>query len=114
MNVVFQNAEGQHLGFMLCSPDLGEPSGECVFVPLPVEAELFGTPAAELLFRRRDAGESSWQVVGREPLSVVVRTPALPDELFVEIGRSETGEWGIGSGTDRRVVGRALLPPTDT
>jgi hypothetical protein len=110
--VVLQNADGAHLGFMLCSPDLGRPSGDCVFVAVPTRAELFETPAAELLFRRREAGESAWRAVGREPRTVVVRTPGLPDEMFIELDGSGTGEWGVGSGPDRHVVGRALLPPT--
>ena len=109
--VVLQDADGAHLGFMLCSPDLGQPSGNCVFMALPGQAEVFESPAAELLFERREAAESSWQVVCREPLSVAVRTPGLPAELFVELGGSGSGQWGVVSGSDRQVVGRALLPP---
>lgn len=110
--VVLQNSEGAHLGFMLCSPDLGQPSGDCVFMPVPGQAELFDTPAAELLFRRREAGESSWQVIGREPLSVMVRTPGTTAELFVEFIGSGPGHWGVGTGSSRQVVGRAVLPPS--
>jgi len=110
--VVLQNADGAHLGFMLCSPDLGQPAGDCVFVAVPGQAELFDTPAAGLLFERREAGESSWQVASREPLSVVVRTPGLPAEMFVELGSGGAGQWGVGSGSGRQVVGRALLPPS--
>jgi hypothetical protein len=110
--VVLQNSDGGHLGFMLCSPDLGQPAGDCVFVAVPGQAELFDTPAAKLLLLRREAGESSWQVVGREPLSAVVRTPGLPAELFIDLGGSGHGQWGVVSGSDRQVVGRALLPPS--
>lgn len=109
--VVLQNAEGSHLGFMLCCPDLGQPSGDCVFMAVPGQAELFDTPAVDLLFQLREAGESSWRVVGRKPLLVVVQTPGLPAELFIELGGG-AGRWGVVSGSDREVVGRALLPPS--
>ena len=109
--IVLQDAVGAHLGFMLCNPDLSQPAGDCVFMAMPFQAELFDTSAAELLFRRREAGESTWQIVAREPLSVVVRTPGVPADLFVKLGGSD-GHWGVGSGVDRQVVGRALLPPS--
>jgi len=108
--VVLQNADGAHLGFMVCTPDLGQPAGECLFMAVAMQAELFNTPAALLLFERRGAGESSWKVVGREPLSVVVSTPGLPAELFIELDGG-FGQWGVGRGSGRRIVGRALLPP---
>jgi hypothetical protein len=107
--VVLQSADGANLGFMLCNPDLGQPSGDCVFVAAPAQADLFDTPAAQLLFQRQGAGESAWQVIRREPLSVVVRTPGLPAEMFIEFGGSSVGQWGVGSGSDRQVVGLALL-----
>jgi hypothetical protein len=108
-SVVLQNAEGAHLGFMLCSADLDQPSGDCVFVAVPTHAELLDTPAACLLRTRREAGESSWRVVSREPLSVVVRTPGVAAELFIEIGGPGMGQWGVSSGSARQIVGRALL-----
>jgi len=110
--VVLQNADGAHLGFMLCNPDLGQPSGDCVFMAVPGQVELFDTTAAELLFERRELGESSWRVSGREPLSVVIQTPGLSAELFIELGGTGTGRWGVVSGSDRQVVGHALLPPS--
>jgi hypothetical protein len=109
--VIFRNADGELLGFMLCNPDLSQPSGDCVFMVLPGHAELFDTPAAILLFQRREPGESSWRVVDRNPISVVVQTPGLPDELFIEL-HGGAGQWGVISGLDREVVGRALLPPS--
>ncbi len=39
--VVLQNADGAHLGFMLCNPDLGQPSGDCLFLTVPGQVELF-------------------------------------------------------------------------
>ena len=107
--VVLQNADDAHLGFMLCNPDLGHPSGDCVFIAVPGQVELFDTSALKLLFERREVGENSWRVSGREPLSVVVQTPGLSAELFIEIGGTGTGRWGVMSGSDRQVVGHALL-----
>lgn len=110
--VVLQNADGAHLGFMLCSPDLRQPSGDAVFMALPAQAELFDSPAAELLFQRKEAGESHWKVVGRSPLSVVVKTPGVAVEVFIEIRASGVGSWGVGSGANRKVIGNALIPPS--
>lgn len=110
--VVLQNADGAHVGFMLCSPDLDQPSGDCVFMAIPGQAELFDTPAAVLLFERRKSGESSWQVSDREPLTIAVRTQGLPADLFIELGGSGIGQWGVVNGSDRQIVGRALLPPS--
>jgi hypothetical protein len=107
--IVLQTEGGEHLGFMLCSPDLGQPTGDCIFMIVPTNATLFDAPAAKLLFERRDAGESKWQVVSREPLSVVVQSPGLPTDLFVDLGNPNGGRWSVGSETDRQVVGRALL-----
>lgn len=111
--IVLQNAEGAHLGFMLCSPDLTEPSGHCVFMVVPRQAELFHSPEAELLFERREAGESTWDVVRREPLAVQVRSPGISAEMFLDFDCPAPGQWGVDSGTDRRVVGRAVLPSSD-
>ena len=107
--IVLQNPDGEHLGFMLCNPGLDQPSGDCVFMPLPDQPQLFGTPAAELLFTRREAGESTWQVTVRDPLSVVVRTPGQATELFIELDSAGAGRWGTGRGSSREVVGHALL-----
>src|SRR5262245_27013789 len=107
-SVVIQNADGEYLGFILCSQGLDQPSGDCIFMPLPARPELFRSPAAEHLFARREAGESSWRVAHRDPLSVVVRTPGLASELFIEVDNAGGGQWGTGSGTGRQVVGRAL------
>lgn len=110
--VFLQNQEGAHLGFLLCSPGLDQPSGHCVLMVVPSHAELFDTPAAAMLAERREAGESSWWVTGRAPLSVVIRTPGLLTELFIELGESGSGSWGVVSGPERQVVGLAMLPPS--
>jgi len=98
---------------MLCNRDLSEPSGNCVFVVVPGQADLFDSPEAELLFQRREAGESTWHVEHRGRLAVQVRTPGVSGEMFIEIDGPGPGQWGVGSGPDRLVVGRAVLPPGD-
>jgi hypothetical protein len=108
--VVLQTEDCAHLGFMLCNPDLGQPSGDCVFIAVPSQPELFDTPAAKLLFQRREVGESAWQVTCREPISVIVRTPGVPAELFIEFDQQGTGQWGPISGAQRQIAGRALIP----
>ncbi|MGD0089663.1 MAG: hypothetical protein ABSE73_07065 [Planctomycetota bacterium] len=108
--VVLQNAAGEHLGCMLCSPGLTEQSGDCVFIAVPRDAKLLGTPEAELLLQRREAGESAWAVTRRVPLSIVVRTPGLPVEMFIEFGGLGVGQWGVWRGLERQVVGLAVLP----
>ena len=45
-------------------------------------------------------------------MSVVVQTPGLSAELFIELGGTGTGRWGLVSGSDRQVFGHALLPPS--
>lgn len=111
--IVLQDLNGAHLGFLLFSIDLSESDGDCVFMAMPL-TELYDTAAAELLFQRREAGESTWQVFDREPLSVVVRTSGVPAELFIRLGGSDGGHWSVGNEADQQVVGRALLAPSPT
>lgn len=110
--VVFQNAEGEHLGFMLCSVDLSEASGDCVFVVVPGDAALCDSAEANLLLDRKAAGESTWHVDSRSPLLVIVSTPDIPGEMFIEFSESGMGQWGINEGPQRQVLGQAMLPPS--
>ena len=80
--VVLQNADGAHLGFMLYNPDLGQPSGDCLYY-CARSGRVVCTTAAGLLFERRELGESSWRVSSREAMSVVVQTPGLSAELVI-------------------------------
>ena len=108
--IVLQNSDEVLLGFILFSPDLGEPQGDCVFVISPGQSELSGSPVMALLVERREAFESEWQLVGRTPLSVVIRTPGLPKDLFIDLESSGTGFWGVIERNQRQAIGRALLP----
>ncbi len=107
--VVLQDANGGHLGFMLCSSGLDQTSGDCVFMAMPLQSELVDTVAVDLLFQRRVAGESAWLVVNRNPTSIIIRTPGQTAEMFLELDSEMVGHWGIGTGSDRSVVGRALI-----
>ncbi len=106
--IVLQDSEGAHLGFILCSPDLKAESGDCLFMAFPGQPFSFATPESAALARRREVGESAWQVNRRDPLTVVVHTPGLPDEMFIEFEHSDSGRWGIGGGFDREVLGIAM------
>jgi len=107
--VVLQYSDGAHLGFMLLSADLTEPSGTCVFMAMPGQAAQLDSAEAEELMWRREAGESVWNAAGHEPRCLVVRTPGLATDLFIELG--SPGRWGTGSGPDRKVLGLVVLPP---
>jgi hypothetical protein len=103
--VVLQNAESEHVGWVLWRPHLGAHAGHCAFLPLPTDAKLLGTPAVEALYDRQQAGESAWRVTRTDPLTVVITTPGLAEEMFVEFRLGGTSVWGLGSGAERREVG---------
>ena len=58
-------------------------------------------------YRRR----SPWLGVAFATLLVTAAILVGVLAMFVEFGGSGPGQWGIGSGTDRQAVGRAVLPP---
>ena len=108
--VVLQGADGSHLGYMLCHSGPDSDAGTSVFVVVPAQVDRFDTPEAEILFQRREAGESEWHFVRRDPPSIVVRTPGLATVMFIDIDEQGGGQWGVADGEDRQVVGNALLP----
>lgn len=104
--IVLQNGAGDPLGFLLCSPGLDHPAGDCVFVPSPVLPDGW---AARLLAQRWGPGEEGrWLVEAREPLTVRVGAPPQGFGLFVVLG-GPAGGWGFDTGPDRHLVGRAVL-----
>src|SRR5215218_1489337 len=105
LTVVLQNAESDHVGWVLWHPHLGAEAGNCVFMPLPTGPKLLGTPPVEALYDRQQAGESAWRVARTEPLTVVITTPGLAEEMFVEFRLGGTSVWGLGNGATRREVG---------
>jgi hypothetical protein len=110
---MLQDAAGTPLGFILCSRELSEKTGDCVFMAVPGQVALIDSLEADLISQRREAGESTWQVSCLEPLSMVVRTPGLQQEVFVEVSNAGSGQWGVGRGADREFVGLAALPQSD-
>ncbi|WP_435009200.1 hypothetical protein P12x_000450 [Tundrisphaera lichenicola] len=111
--VILQNVDGERLAFMLCSVDLAEGAGDCTFVAVPGRAALLDHPEEKMLALRRSAGESSWEVTRREPLTVVITTPGWPDGMFIEIESTGPGRWGVGEGLDRLVLGQAIAASKD-
>jgi hypothetical protein len=105
LTVVLQNADSDHIGWVLWHPNLGADAGRCVFIPLPTDPRLLGSPPVEALYDRQQAGESAWRVARTDPLTVVITTPGLPEEMFVEFRLGGTSVWGLGSGAGRREVG---------
>ena len=105
LTVVLQNAESEHIGWVLWHPHLGVDAGRCVFMPLPTNAELLGTPPVEALYDRQQAGESNWRVTRTDPLTVAITTPGLPEQLFVEFRLGGTSVWGLGHEGNWREVG---------
>jgi hypothetical protein len=59
--IVIQTAQGDHVGFTLTNPDLGNPNGDCVFVIAPKKAELFETPEVDALLSFKENGEHQWR-----------------------------------------------------
>jgi hypothetical protein len=107
--VVLQNLDGILVGFMLCSPGLEESSGDCYFVRMSMVSESSDSVAIDQISERREAGESIWRVLQREPLYVVVETPSLSDKIFIELEAPDSGKWGVVNGSERQIVGKALL-----
>ncbi len=106
LTVVLQNADSEHVGWVLWHPHLGADAGNCVFMPLPTDPELLGSPLVAALYdRQQDGRESAWRVAGTDPLTVVITTPGLPEEMFVEFRLGGTSVWGLGSDAGRREVG---------
>jgi hypothetical protein len=105
LTVVLQNAESEHVGWVLWHPHLGADTGNCAFLPLPTNPKLLGTPAVEALYDRQQAGQSAWRVSRTDPLTVVITTPGLLEEMFVEFRLGGTSVWGLGGGDEQREVG---------
>jgi hypothetical protein len=112
LTVVIQDRNSRHVGWVLWHPNLGAEAGKCVFLPLPVEADLVERTAAQAIYDRQQEGrESDWHVTSHEPLSVTITTPGLPDVMFVEFRLGSTSIWGLGEGSSRRETG--IIRPAD-
>ncbi len=59
-SIVIETLSGEHLGFTFFHPDLEENSGNCIFMVLPVRAELFDSKEGKFFEKLKDMGEFQW------------------------------------------------------
>lgn len=111
LTVVLQNADSEHVGWVLWHPHLGVDAGTCAFIPLPTDPKLLGSPPVEALYDRQAAGESAWRVVRTDPLLIAIVTPGLPEVMVVEFRPGGTSVWGLGREGEWREVG--IVRPAD-
>src|SRR4051812_23114460 len=90
--IVLRTSDGDDLGFMLTSVVDGASAGECVFMLLPRNTALFGSPITRVLLAHKQVGESRVEVTRGELLSIRVMSPKLPD-LVVELDDGGAGSW---------------------
>jgi hypothetical protein len=115
--IPLQNLNQQHLGALLPAgvPDdyltiPGEWSGECVFMALPTQAELFDDPAYRILdtHSHRGLGEHRLHVVGDGVSVVLVATATDGSELFIRLPQVGLGAWGTRSDRIETRLGYAV------
>ena len=59
--IVLQTEQGEHVGFTLINPDLGQTTGDCVFMIVPKNPELFKTREVDALLSFKENGEHQWR-----------------------------------------------------
>ena len=64
--IVLQNSNKEHIGFTLFHPDFGASEGDCVFVVVPKNADLYDSKEVSILLDIKDAGEHQWVRSGGE------------------------------------------------
>jgi hypothetical protein len=102
---VLQDDEGRHLGFLLLAIKGASLEGDCVFMIMPKEPEMFDTPIAQPLFARKEAGEFRVTLNHDAGWSASIRGQELPD-FDIQLDASGAGSWREADGYS----GRALLP----
>ena len=58
--IVLQTSDEQHIGFTLFHPDFGANNGDCVFVIVPKNSDLFDSKEVSILLDIKEAGEHQW------------------------------------------------------
>ena len=58
--IVLQTSDKQHIGFTLFHPDFGASEGDCVFVIVPKNSDLFESKEVSILLDIKEAGEHQW------------------------------------------------------
>ena len=115
--IPLQNFQQQHLGALLPAgaPEdylttPGEWSGECVFMALPIQSELFDDPAYRVLdsHSHRSRGEHRLRVVGDGASVTLVATAADGSELFIRLPQTGLGAWGTRADTTETQLGYAV------
>ena len=113
--IPLQNLQQRHIGFLLPAglPEdyrtaAGAWEGDCVFMALPAQAELFTDPAYLALAAHQDAGEHRIHVTSDgTTLSLRAVAPS-GASLFVRLPSSGLGEWGTGEGATEEQLGCAV------
>ena len=90
--VELQTPEGEHLGFVLLAVGDGARRGDCVFMVLPPNTAIWGTPLVRSLFARKDLGESRVEVTPGPPVSMHITSTGLPD-FVIELDPDGKGAW---------------------
>lgn len=119
--IPLQNIHQQHLGALLPAgiPDdyltaTGEWSGECVFMALPTQADLFDDPAYHVLdaHSHRGLGEHRLHIVSNGTSVSLVATAADGSELFIRLPQAGLGAWGTRTATTETQLGYAVRATT--
>jgi len=107
---------GEHLGFLLpaslpedFASTTGEWEGECIFMALPLDSEMFEEDAFAVLEGHKHAGEHHLAVANDGTTLSFVATAPTGEQIYVHLpGDSPTGTWGtLESGTGT-LLGHAI------
>ncbi|MGC3989952.1 MAG: hypothetical protein QM796_09805 [Chthoniobacteraceae bacterium] len=119
--IPLQNFQKQHLGALLpagipddCLSAFGEWSGECVFMALPTQTELFNDPAYRVLddHSHQGLGEHRLRVVSDEHAVTLLAVAVDGSELFVRLPKVGPGVWGMRCGNVETQLGCAVKAST--
>lgn len=107
--IVLQTSEGKHLGFLLCHFDDGATIGDCVFSVIPTDPSLFDDEATQLLFARKDLGESKIEIDADPPRLIRIQSHGLP-VMVISLDGNGAGKWGEEAVAGVQDRGKALIP----
>jgi hypothetical protein len=82
--IVLQSSDQEHFGFTLFHPDFGASEGDCVFVIVPKDADLYASKEVSILLDIKESGEHQWVRSG--------------DDVVVSFNGSQTLKY-LGNGT---------------
>ena len=64
--IVLQTVDEQHIGFTLFHPHIGSRNGDCVFVVVPKNPDLYKSSEVTTLLDIKEAGEHQWRWQGKD------------------------------------------------